>query len=143
MKLLKILGVLFFLNILLVSCSSGDKQASPLQVTVWKPVKIFDQKIDAATRAEITFQEDLSVNGNGGVNRFVGRYNLNEPDGLAFSPLASTKMAALDTKVAAAEDNFFKALAQTKKYTLKGNKLTLLDDNGKPLVVLTPVCLDC
>ena len=135
MKSLKILGVLFLLNILLTSCGSGSKVAVALQGNTWKLVKVIDQKVPASSKAQIVFNANLSVNGSSGVNRFVGQYKLSDSTGLSFSPLASTKMASLSAEDSAIEDKFFQAISQTKKYTIKGQQLTFLNEKGKTVAV--------
>jgi heat shock protein HslJ len=71
------------------------------------------------------------VGGLGGCNRFGGRYEL-DGDRLSFSPLMSTRMACRPD-IMKAEQGFFDMLAKVKAMTLAGDRLELMDGDGKVL----------
>jgi heat shock protein HslJ len=132
MKILKNLAVLgLFCGLLL---GAGSKPAASLQETQWNLIEVAGAKVSEG-RAGLILKNDLSVNGSGGVNRFAGKYTLENPDKLTFLPLAATKMAGLPPAMQT-EDNFFKALDQTRSYKITSSKLSLLGENGKNLAVL-------
>ena len=69
------------------------------------------------------------VSGTGGCNRFGGSY---ESDGatLSFSPLAATRMAC-PGEAMKTEQAFFDMLGKVKAMKLEGDRLDLLDGEGK------------
>ena len=74
------------------------------------------------------------VGGLGGCNRFGGTYEL-KGDSLTFSPLAATRMACANDM--AKEQAFFDMLGKVKGMKLEGDRLELLDGQGKVLASLS------
>ena len=72
------------------------------------------------------------LNGSGGCNRMSGGY---ETDGgnLRFGAIAATRMACADMRT---ETEFFRALGQTRRYSVSGRRLDLMDRNGVVLATL-------
>jgi putative lipoprotein len=72
------------------------------------------------------------VTGSGGCNRISGGYEAGNGT-LRFGRTMSTQMAcpSMNTETA-----FLRALAGTRRYRVSGRFLELLDDNGRPLVML-------
>ncbi|GBR76011.1 hypothetical protein NO2_0628 [Candidatus Termititenax persephonae] len=130
MQILKTLAVAVLMGGLLLA--AGDKPAAALQKTPWHLTKLDGQKV-SAPQVQLILQEDGTANGHGGVNRFAGTYALGGQNKLSFSALASTKMLGISPEANAVEDNFFKALPQTKTYKIQGRRLFLLDAQGRPL----------
>ncbi|GAA4391944.1 hypothetical protein GCM10023153_10440 [Ornithinibacter aureus] len=81
--------------------------------------------------------EDGQVSGNGGVNTFRGSYESPADGELTFSPLASTRMAGPEAAMAQ-ETAFLKALEQTKRFELDGDRLVLGNAGNDTLAVLRP-----
>ena len=71
------------------------------------------------------------VNGLGGCNRFGSSYKLNG-DELTFGMPMATRMACAP-KLMKAEQDFFEMLSRVKRMKLDGDRLSLLDGNGKVL----------
>ena len=135
MKILKILAALVLLGVLL--WAGGNKPAASLQQTTWTLTKLNGKKVNAP-RTQLILHENLKAYGSGGVNRFTGIYRLGAANNdLVFGALASTKMLGLSPEVNQIENDFFGALAQTKRYKINGKTLILLDAGNKTLAELT------
>lgn len=82
----------------------------------------------AGTEVTAIFAEDGTVAGSGGCNNFNGTYTI-DGAGIAFGPIASTKMAceqpAMDQETA-----FLAALAASSTYAISGDELELRDADG-------------
>ncbi len=76
------------------------------------------------------------VSGSGGCNRVSGPYQ-RTGHRLTIGPLAATRMACIEPERGAMESSFFAALQATTGYSRLGSQLTLLDDSGRTLAVLT------
>ncbi len=81
--------------------------------------------------------EDGQVSGNGPVNTFRGSYESPADGELTFSPLASTRMAGPEAAMAQ-ETAFLKALEETKRFELDGDRLVLGNAGNDTLAVLRP-----
>lgn len=79
---------------------------------------------------------DGSVSGSGGCNAISGKAKI-RGDGIAFGPIAATRMACVPA-VDDQERKFFKALglARRWRYAPEGDKLTLLDKGGGAVMKL-------
>ena len=69
------------------------------------------------------------------MNTFNGSYAAPSDGVLTFGPLASTMMAGPDNAMKQEQD-FLKALADTKKFTTEDGALVLMDDSEAKLAVL-------
>jgi heat shock protein HslJ len=81
--------------------------------------------------------EDGQASGSGGVNTFRGSYESPADGELTFSPPASTRMAGPEVAMAQ-EAAFLKALEQTKRFELDGDRLVLGNAGNDTLAVLRP-----
>lgn len=81
--------------------------------------------------------EDGQASGSGGVNTFRGSYESPADGELTFSPLASTRMAGPEAAMAQ-ETAFLKALEETKRFELDGDRLVLGNAGNDTLAVLRP-----
>ncbi len=68
------------------------------------------------------------VEGSTGCNSLFGRYERRAPDVLRFDALGSTRRACVDSVPANQESRFVAALTATRRYAIRGDTLTLLDD---------------
>ena len=150
MKTLKILAVVVLLVTLLFGSGGkpipvGIDNTADLQETFWVLTKISGKKVSFGSfpgnlpgQVNLILQkEGTTAYGSGGVNRFTGIYQLGENNSLTFGVLASTKMLGLDPKQNEIENDFFRALATTKRYKINGNTLRLLDEKNKVLAEFT------
>lgn len=81
--------------------------------------------------------EDGAVSGAGGVNTFRGTYESPTDGELSFSPLASTRMAGPEAAMMQ-EASFLKALEETERFELDGDRLVLGNAANDTLAVLRP-----
>ena len=90
---------------------------------------------EAAGKPEQSIQfKESDVAGQGGCNRFGGRYTFNG-DALKIGPLASTRMAC-EPKVMDAEQAWFRMLERASAAEATPTKLVLKDENGTILATL-------
>lgn len=85
-----------------------------------------------APRLEVNIKK-MEAMGTDGCNNFTGKIKILTNKELVFAPLASTKKACMDMTV---PDKFNQALIQVKQYKIFGLNLTLLDEQGKVLMLL-------
>ncbi|MDO5736888.1 MAG: META domain-containing protein [Propionibacteriaceae bacterium] len=85
--------------------------------------------------AEVSFDEDGSLSGSGGCNRFMGTFAA-EAGVLTIEPLASTKMMCPEPEgVMEQESALMAALESSTKYTMEGDELRLT--NAEDATTLT------
>ena len=77
-----------------------------------------------------------TVSGNAGCNRFQGNYSKEGSNGLTFGDLSGTKMACPDLAI---ENNFMKALKDTRSFLVKADTLILLNSDRVALAKLLSV----
>lgn len=110
----------------------------PLVGTTWSLDSVYQgdavSSTIAGTDVTLTMGDDGAASGSGGCNRYHGIYTA-DGDALSFGPLASTKMACAED-VMAQEAAFFDAMARVASTTIEGERLTLLDASGAPLLGL-------
>jgi heat shock protein HslJ len=105
--------------------------AVQLRSTYWKLIALGTTPVnvaDSQREPHIIIQPDSKrVNGSGGCNRMFGSYELNG-DALAFTGVASTKMACQDGMDI--ETSFLPALQRVARWRITGQQLELLDASG-------------
>ncbi|HLV52743.1 MAG TPA: META domain-containing protein [Cryomorphaceae bacterium] len=74
---------------------------------------------------------DSAVAGYTGCNHFMGTSTLGENSAIAFSKMASTRMACLDAAVS--EYRFLQIFENAAQFSLSGDTLTLRDEAGNEL----------
>lgn len=81
--------------------------------------------------------EDGRVSGTGGCNRIIGMATISD-EGVEFGPIAATQMACMPAAMEQ-EAKFLAALREVRAWRIdpERNKLTLLDEDGQTLIVLT------
>lgn len=110
----------------LASCASSKKPtANPpnpgatsrvsLPGTQWVLADLAGTPVLAGGKATLVFPEVGRVAGNGSCNRFSGTVVIGG-DTLKMGPLASTRMACIDTDVSQQEDSYLKALGAAIRY---------------------------
>ena len=110
-------------------------QSAALAGTSWQAISIGDLVLSPEIRSTIYFEKD-EVNGNAGCNSYFGAYT-QQGQKLTFSELGSTMMFCMEGMEQ--ETAFHAALATVTQYRLENGLLTLLDDQGETLVVLSPI----
>lgn len=125
----------------LAGCASGAGSANtdPAAVEGSWQLEAFGGTTDLQPAdPAVTTTMDLKggqASGNGGVNSFSGAYETPQAGALEFGPTMSTKMAGPEAAMKQ-EDQFFKALANTKHFEIKDGKLVLSDTGNNTLAVL-------
>jgi heat shock protein HslJ len=87
----------------------------------------------ADTTITAVFGADGSVSGSAGCNRYFAQYN-STGTSLSIGPAGSTKMACGTPGVMQQESTYLSLLGQVKTYTIKGERLTLADAKGTPVL---------
>ena len=85
-------------------------------------------------QSTITFAADGTVQGNGGCNRFHGRYT-GEGQKLTLGQLARTSRACLPA-IGEQDQRFYQALDKTRGYRIEKGLLVLLDSHDQPTMRL-------
>ncbi len=129
-------AVLVALVSLLSGCGGADNapNAPTMLEGSWTLVTLNGAAADAAVASSLTMNEG-TANGNAGVNTFNGSYDAPSDGVLTFGALATTMMAGPDNAMKQEQD-FLKALADTKKFTTEDGGLVLMDGSDAKLAVL-------
>jgi heat shock protein HslJ len=109
--------------------------AASLAGTSWTLTSL-GGKTPAGPVITANFQEDGSLVGSGGCNRYNAAYKVSG-DKIAIGPAASTMMAC-PQPVMAQEAAYLKALEQAATFKADAAQLTLFDAGGKPLATFAP-----
>lgn len=113
---------------------SGLAQATLLQGTEWKPLRIGDIAVPEDSSAFVQFHSKGRLNGYSGCNRLFAEYEA--ADGQIFvGPVAATRMACAES-VMTRESALAGALENARTYRRDGISLVLFDDNGQPILEL-------
>jgi len=130
MKILTMLGFLIFSLVPAACAGPGNNPGKPapgvpLENTYWKLVEVYGKPVafsDERRQAHVIFTpEDSRMTGSGGCNRFTGTYAA--ADGvIEFGPVGVTDMACVEAMDV--ESAFFKALGETKTYSITATVLT-------------------
>lgn len=84
----------------------------------------------AATELTVEFGADGTVSGSAGCNSFTGSYAVDDADGIAFTPLATTRKMCPGEDVMGQESQFLVALANATTWEIRGDRLQLRDNEG-------------
>ena len=101
----------------------------------WRPTEIYDMELPVVAGMEVHFGGEGELRGNGGCNGFFGSYEL-EGDKIEIGPLGGTQMAC-PPPVMERESLLMEVLAKVKRYERDGTELSLIDENGTPIVRFT------
>ena len=127
------------------ACSSPQvsvgRPPAPLAGTDWKLFELHELptiRSEYPTPATMRI-DDGTLTGFTGCNRMSGPVTWTAT-AVHFGPLATTKMACLDTNLGRQESGLIKALNAAKRQRIIGDTLTLLDDAGSlaRFIVTTP-----
>jgi heat shock protein HslJ len=132
--------------LLLAACSSPQvsvgRPPAPLTGTDWKLYELHDLPVigSGPNQTAATLRIDGgTLTGFTGCNRMSGPVS-SSGDKVRFGPLATTRMACLDTNLGRQESGLIKALNAARRQLIIGDTLTLLDDAGSlaRFIVTTP-----
>jgi heat shock protein HslJ len=111
--------------LLFASCASSNKPTAnapktastqiSLPGTEWVLTDLAGTPALPGGKATLAFSEEGRVAGNGSCNRFTGAVMITG-DSLKVGPLASTRMACVDSDVSKQEDTYFKALNAATRF---------------------------
>ncbi len=108
--------------------------ATSLQGTEWKPLRIGDVAMPEESSAFVQFRSKGRMTGYSGCNRMFAEYEA--ADGQIFiGPVAATRMACAES-VMDRESALAAALENARTYLRDGTQLVLFDSNAKPLLEL-------
>ena len=118
-----------------VEASPSQQDPSALFDTLWNVRSLNGKPVLKSTEMSLSIAPDRRAGGNGGCNNYFTEAMLDGP-ALSFGPVAATRMAC-DTTAMQQEAAFFAALATAAGYELAGDRLDLLDTNGKSVIGLS------
>jgi len=117
------------------ACSSLKKNGERrMEITLinthWKALSFYEKEVKMIGKeAYIRFDKNGNINGVLGCNNFFGTYKIDK-NSIVFKKVGSTRMMCQDMEI---EDNFSKALQNTKKYKIEGNILTFFNKKGEKI----------
>ena len=85
------------------------------------------------TTITAVFGEDGKVSGSAGCNRYFAQYN-STGSSLSIGPAGSTKMYCGEPGVMQQESTYLSLLSQARTFAINGDRLTLADEKGSPLL---------
>jgi heat shock protein HslJ len=124
----------------LTSCHTGKQSTTETAFIVgkyWKLLELNGETIQSTEQWRKTPHLILNisenkVNGSGGYNSFFGSYELQDNNGITFSPIGATKMACSNA-IMQVEHQLFQAFEMTHKFTLSNDTLLLTKADLSPL----------
>lgn len=114
-----------------------------LTETYWKLLEVSGAPVEVAEamrEPSLVLGADGRFAGSGGVNRLMGGYTAGAPGALSFSQVATTLMAGPPAAMAQ-EQAIVAALGAVTGYRIGGDRLTLLDATGAPVLTAVAVAL--
>lgn len=105
------------------SASAPAEPSPPSLAGVWVLEDIGGTGVIDNARATLEFRDSARVAGRGSCNHFSGSVTVSGST-IAFSPLASTRMACAEA-VMNQETRYFKALADAERYAIEGTSLLI------------------
>jgi heat shock protein HslJ len=121
-----------------LTLSTADEQqlvfrALPtLPGTDWQLIWLDGAEVLGDTPLTLTFNKDGSVQGSGGCNQFSSQYALNG-DTLTFEGIRSTRRACAADDLNAQEQAYFAVLEAAANYTISGDHLMVIAQDGRML----------
>jgi len=112
--------------------------------TYWKLIEVEGQSIQVAEQMRepqlVLNGQESRFAGSGGVNRLMGGYAL-DGDALTFAQVASTMMAG-PPEAMQQEQAIVGALGRVHEFRIAGDRLTLVDESGAPVLKAVAVALN-
>ena len=109
----------------------------PLEGTAWLAADIDGGAVADRVQSTLIFDAGQKVAGRAACNRYFGSFQ-QSGDAVEIKPGGATRMAC-PPAVMEQEDRFLAALSAVKKARREGDKLLLLDENGRVRMRLTPI----
>lgn len=122
-------------TLLAVGCASAGPAPpagvalAPLEGTAWLAEDIDEGGVVDRVQSTLTFDAGQKVAGRAACNRYFGSFR-QSGDAVEIKPGGATRMAC-PPAVMEQEDRFLAALSAVRKARREGDKLLLLDENGR------------
>lgn len=116
---------------------STQSDVTALMATSWRVVTILTQAAPQSPAATMTFNAENRVSGNTGCNRYGANYRLTDKT-LRISQGMSTKMACASPQMELEQD-FNRALAETRYFSVDANGQLTLSSEAETLIVAVPM----
>lgn len=133
-----LVGILFLGSILFVGCTGQNTQN--FEGTSWKLntyLSNIDHLVSPMSITKVTLEfKDGRISGSSGCNSFFANYTV-EKNSMSFGLIGSTKMYCSNPGVMEQEQTYMMRLESVKTYKIEGDKLKLIDSNGKTLLVFS------
>ncbi len=100
--------------------------------TDWQLIWLDGAEVLGDTPLTLTFNEDGSAQGSGGCNQFSSQYALNG-DKVTFEGIRSTRRACAADDLNAQEQAYFAVLEAAANYTISGDHLMVIAQDGRML----------
>lgn len=112
----------------------NSAQSASLQGSEWKPLRIGETGVPAASTAFVQFRGSGHLRGFSGCNRLFAKYQT--VDGhILIGPVAATRRICAE-KIMALEGRLASALESARSYQRVGIRLVLFDQDGIPVLEL-------
>ena len=131
-----LIAAIFLISLFLIGCAT---EAPPnFEGTAWKLdtyLSNVDHLVSPISSTKLTLEfKDGRISGSSGCNSFFANYDV-EGKSMSFGLMGATKMFCSNPGVMEQEQTYLSRLESIKSYKLEGNKLSLIDGNGKPVLV--------
>ena len=127
---MKKIVTLLVIALLVVGCCSScrwrDKNAKPLEGTVWHLVQVGGESMMLPADSFNVILNENALGGRGACNSLLGQYAVGEKLQLRFSTLGSTKMLCPENEQL--EMQLIKILSETTQYDIDYDMLMLIAD---------------
>lgn len=107
---------------------------TPLLDVTWEAETIAGLPVISGAKSSLSIASDMRAGGRGGCNSWFAQAEVND-EALAFSAVAATRMACATAEITAQEQGFFAAIASTRYWRVRDDKLVLVDAAGTDLAV--------
>ena len=131
-KLMLVIGLCA--GLLLLGACASVQGGGDLTGQVWVLSELSGNSPVSGTTITALFTKDGKVGGSSGCNSYSGEYTTSGSSITFKAPMAMTMMACPDD-VMTQETAYMKALEAAKKFSVKGDQLTLSDGDNKALAI--------
>ena len=127
--------------LILVNFVDGTEAALPVVPAIapildltWDAESIAGLPVIHGATTTLSIASDMRAGGRGGCNSWFAQAAVNG-EAVAFSAVAATRMACPSPEITAQEQSFFAALAATRYWRIRDEKLVLADSAGSDLAI--------
>jgi heat shock protein HslJ len=121
---------------ILIGCT--NQTPTNFEGTSWKLdtyLSTIDHIVSPMSSTELNLEfKDGRISGSSGCNSFFAKYTV-EGKSMSFGLIGATKMYCSNQGVMEQEQTYLMRLESVKSYKIEGNKLSLVDTNGKTVLV--------